>query len=97
MSHRLLTFYLLIVFFCCVPLIGYAASTPTPADSTKAKAAAILDDLETYQKYVDAISPNDLTDLPVVMKKKYPAQNKTQKPIKLECLSGGKIFDWKKN
>lgn len=71
MSHRLRTFYLLIVFFCCMSLAGHAAGATVPDDNTKARAVATLDDLESFQKYVDAISPTDLTDLPVGLKKKF--------------------------
>jgi len=71
MPHRLRTFYLLIVFLCCMSLTGRAASATAPADSAKARAVATLNDLENYQKYVDIISPTDLTDLPVGMKKKF--------------------------
>ena len=71
MSHRLRTFYLLIVFFCCMSLAGHAAGATASDDNTKARAVATLDDLESFQKYVDAISPTDLTDLPVGMKKKF--------------------------
>ena len=71
MSHRLRTFYLLIVFFCCMSLAGHAAGATASDDNTKARAVATLDDLESYQKYVDAISPTDLTNLPVGMKKKF--------------------------
>lgn len=78
MSYRKLS--LLIFFITCsafLTLSNAATTTPTPADSAKAKAISTMDDLESYQRYVDAISPTDLTELPVGLKKKFGSASVT--------------------
>lgn len=70
--------WLIAVMLLALPLEGKAvAGVSTTKDTLAAKAVASIQELESYQKYVDQISVSDLSDLPVGLKKKFGSASVT--------------------
>lgn len=76
MKHKIQILLLTVIVGWALPVHGLT-TTATPQDTMKAKAVTTMDDLESYQKYMDAISPTDLTNLPVGLKKKFGSASVT--------------------
>ncbi len=78
MTRKRTISWLIAVVLLVLPLEVMAASTAASAgDTLAAKAVASMQELESYQKYVDQISVSDLSNLPVGLKKKFGSASVT--------------------
>ncbi|MTK54373.1 hypothetical protein [Paludibacter sp.] len=78
MTYKRNILWLIAVVLLALPLEGKAAAgVSATKDTLASKAVVSIQELESYQRYVDQISVSDLSDLPVGLKKKFGSASVT--------------------